>query len=94
MESPGYEKSTLTLRTIGESGLIVDSVENIVHVYAGDKLPVPSIMIDASQKTLRGDLKEIVEVPQSAAAKDGPTMAMMIFDIAQLTGRIAQLLDD
>ncbi|CAB3783138.1 chemotaxis protein CheW [Pararobbsia alpina] len=75
-------------------GLIVDSVENIVHVYASDKLPVPSMLIDASQKSLRGDLKEIVEVPQSAATAGGPTMAMMIFDIAQLTGRIARLLDD
>ena len=75
-------------------GLIVDSVENIVHVYASDKLPVPSMLIDATQKNVRGDLREVIEVPDSATVAGGPSLAMMVFDVARLTQRIAQTLED
>lgn len=74
-------------------GLIVDSVENIANVYASDKMAVPSIMMDASAKRLRADLTEIVEVPKAAGQAGGPTQVMMIFDVAKLTDRIAQVID-
>ena len=74
-------------------GLIVDSVETIAHVYASDKMAVPSIMMDASCKRLRADLTEIVEVPKAAGQNNGPTLVMMIFDVAKLTDRISQAID-
>ncbi|RKP46632.1 chemotaxis protein CheW [Pararobbsia silviterrae] len=76
-------------------GLIVDSVENISNVFASDKMAVPSIMMDATQKRLRADLTEIVEVQKSAAqAHEGkPTQVMMIFDVVKLMDRVAQMID-
>lgn len=74
-------------------GLIVDSVEAIAHVYASDKMAVPSIMMDASVKRLRADLTEIVEVPKTVGQKEGATLVMMIFDVAKLTDRISQAID-
>ncbi|HTJ93168.1 MAG TPA: chemotaxis protein CheW [Pararobbsia sp.] len=74
-------------------GLIVDTVENIAHVYASDKMAVPSIMMDASARRLRADLTEIVEVPKATGQTDGPTLVMMIFDVVKLTDRIAQMID-
>ena len=73
-------------------GLVVDSVENIAAVYASDKIAVPSIMMDASQKRLRADLTEVVEVPRAAGTTDDKPVVMMIFDVNKLTDRIEQVI--
>ena len=52
------------------------------------------MLIDATQKNVRGDLREVIEVPDSATVAGGPSLAMMVFDVARLTQRIAQTLED
>jgi purine-binding chemotaxis protein CheW len=44
-------------------GLIVDAIENIVTIDAGDKIGVPAILRQQIELPLRNDMREVVELP-------------------------------
>lgn len=44
-------------------GLIVDAIENIVTIDAGDKIGVPAILRHQIELPLRNDMREVVELP-------------------------------
>jgi len=43
-------------------GLIVDAIENIVTIDAGDKIGVPAILRHQIELPLRNDMREVVEL--------------------------------
>lgn len=65
-------------------GLIVDAVENIVTIDTGDKLTVPSVLLNQIDVALRNDMKEVVELPDRRT--------LMLLDAAPLKERLCSQL--
>ncbi|WP_430389300.1 chemotaxis protein CheW [Dyella sp. 20L07] len=62
-------------------GLIVDAIENIVTIDACDKLGVPSVLLNQIDRTLRHDMKEVVELPDKRT--------LMLLDATPLKDRLS-----
>jgi purine-binding chemotaxis protein CheW len=65
-------------------GLIVDAVENIVTIDAGDKLTVPGVLLNQIDVALRNDMKEVVELPDRRT--------LMLLDAVPLKERLCSQL--
>jgi len=63
-------------------GLVVDAIENIMTIDAGEKIGVPSILRQQIELPLRDDMREVVEMPGQRA--------LLLLDAAPLTQRLAQ----
>jgi purine-binding chemotaxis protein CheW len=62
-------------------GLIVDAIENIVTIDAGDKLGVPGVLRNQIDQALRNDMREVVELPDHRT--------LMLLDAAPLKERLS-----
>jgi len=61
-------------------GLIVDAIENIVTIDAGDKIGVPGVLRNQLDLALRNDMREVVELPDQRT--------LLLLDAAPLKERL------
>ncbi|MGZ3790016.1 MAG: chemotaxis protein CheW [Bacteriovorax sp.] len=65
-------------------GLVVDSVESIVHVDSEQKMKVPSLMVQQVTNRFETDIKEIVSIP----AMENKESALIILSMGPVSERI------
>ncbi|QNK00768.1 chemotaxis protein CheW [Dyella telluris] len=61
-------------------GLVVDAIENIVTIDAADKIGVPGVLRNQIDRSLRDDMREVVELPDQST--------LLLLDAAPLKQRL------
>lgn len=61
-------------------GLVVDAIENIVTIDAADKMSVPGVLRHQIDRSLRDDMREVVELPDQST--------LLLLDAAPLKQRL------